>query len=394
MFFCRSKTLDCEYEVHTDLASIQEKWDALLPESHPLKSPFLLMTERCQFENLKFAYLLIYKNKKAIGLAYLQLIGLENMHLPEDFLNQKKVQLFQKWILGNENWVVLCGHLFRIDYPSFFFPEPKNKALIFQVLYHFSKQNPLRMKALATILKDAETMHPACGFAPFQEDVLMQIDLNPAWENFDDYLSGITKKYRQRALKILHQGKDLEMRELNLSELKKHQGEMYALYLQVLEKQTLKFGKLSENYFEEMKFALGSQFKVWGYFLNGKMLAFSSHFYKRNGKMEVHYIGFDDKENDQFALYFNILFDGIRAGIAAGMASVEYGRTSLEAKANLGCQPIYPVHYFLLGNGLSGLGLKYLVKWNKLRESNAWKKRNPLKLTLQNIEATENEAIV
>ena len=88
----------------------------------------------------------------------------------------------------------------------------------------------------------------------------------------------------------------------------------------------------------------GANFKVAGYFLDEKMVAFSSYIYYKT-QMEVHFIGIDYQYNDEYKLYFNILFDGIKEAIAGGYSKIELGRTAREAKASAGAVPVEIYNY-------------------------------------------------
>jgi hypothetical protein len=161
---------------------------------------------------------------------------------------------------------------------------------------------------------------------------------------------------------------------------------MENLYQQVRQRQAIRVGSLNGNYFLEMKKAKKDAFEIRAWFdENKKMVAFSSHFLHPNKVREVHYIGFDGETNEKHLLYFNILFDGIRAGIENKESKIQYGRTGFDAKASAGAVPNSIFHYFRLKRGFPTLTFNYMNRALENKEKPDWKNRNPFKEPAQEI---------
>ena len=99
-------------------------------------------------------------------------------------------------------------------------------------------------------------------------------------------------------------------------------------------------------------------FCVWGFFKEDKLIAFYSA-WKFNGTLDMYYIGFDYESNRIHNLYFNMLFFGVATAIDCRCKTLIMGRTALEAKARLGCEPKY-LYTFLF------------IKTINTRGSNCW----------------------
>lgn len=129
-----------------------------------------------------------------------------------------------------------------------------------------------------------------------------------------------------------------------------------------------------------MKKKLGDNFRVYGYFLGDKMLAFSSNiYYPEKQKMEIHYIGLDYNYNNQYNLYFNLLFDGIKCAIINGFKTIEMGRTAREAKANAGAHAVENFNYIWVKPGIVRMAFNFIGSWFDSNIGEDWKKRNPFK---------------
>src|SRR5690606_20143087 len=123
-------------------------------------------------------------------------------------------------------------------------------------------------------------------------------------------------------------------------------------------------------------------FKVFAYYLDKKLVAFSSHiYYPGRNCMEIHYIGLDYEYNAQYNLYFNILFDGIRTAIELKMGRIEMGRTAREAKASAGAEAVENFNYIWLRPGIGRLGLSVISKKFESQIGEDWKNRSPFKST-------------
>jgi hypothetical protein len=59
--------------------------------------------------------------------------------------------------------------------------------------------------------------------------------------------------------------------------------------------------------------------------------------------------------------------------------TLKLGRTALEAKAIIGCKPVYLDNYIKLKSKPMQLGLKYMLKVFANERGTEWKKRNPFK---------------
>ena len=93
---------------------------------------------------------------------------------------------------------------------------------------------------------------------------------------------------------------------------------------------------------------------------------------------DMFYIGFDYARNSELQLYFNILFFSIEQAIQFRKPQLILGRTALEAKARVGCLPIYLNTFLHIPNSLLSRIVGGLQ--NKLGESGSeWEQRHPFK---------------
>ena len=207
----------------------------------------------------------------------------------------------------------------------------------------------------------------------------MELSIDQEWTSFEDYVESLSKKYRQRALKIIKSGENLQRRKLSQKDLVELGPRIDFLYNSVVSRQLIKIGNLNQTYFQKMEQGMDGDFSVFGYFLENELIAFSSHLAHQNDGLEVHYIGFDFELNEEYFLYFNILFDGIKAVISQKIKTLKFGRTGYDAKSSAGAVPVFVKHFFKVKRGIPALALKYLLKVFSDKEEAKLKVRNPFK---------------
>lgn len=391
MKICHTRNPELTYRYAGDIAQFAGEWDAFLPENHSLESRYLRILEDAELPDLRNHYLIIARKDKTIGLAVFQQFRFHSGHYDSKALGEGPLYYLSQLFLCQETGILVCGNLFRSDAEGFYFSDPADRSCMLEIAGEMEK----KWKPGALLIKDirepmAASLLKNRGYRIFGEDEVMTLSLSPRWKSFSDYLNALSKKYRQRANRILGAAAELRQTILEENDLRERMSEVQSLYEQVRNRQTLRIGSLNAAYFLEMKRVLGHHFQVYAWLdEEGKMLAFTSHLILENGGREVHYIGFDYEANEKYFLYFNILFDGIRRGIEEGNPVVFFGRTGTDAKASTGAVPEKKLHYFRLKPGLPALTFRILQKALLQKELQNRISRNPFRSAGQEPELQE-----
>ncbi|MBC7426230.1 MAG: N-acetyltransferase [Bacteroidia bacterium] len=371
---------------YENLDEIAFEWDAVLPQNHHLKSDQLKSIERGKPEDVTFRYLFVFKNDKPCGVFYFQILDFNSKHFNSLALEKPMFFLIRNFVLKQHLNLLICGNLFRINFQGFYFKDEKDNCLALDILNDYNKSNPDKTEFYGILLKDCEQsidplMVQSRRYAPFYDDITMELNIRNEWKSFDDYTNSLSRKYLKRAKKIIKSFEGISTKELSEVEIAEHAKTVVALYLEVAEKQTIRMGLLNENYFIEMKRFYGEKFSLTGYFKDDEMIGFNSMLFYDN-HMEVHYIGLSYKYNHEHNLYFNILFDGIKQAILKGYKMIELGRTAREAKASAGAIPIEIHNYIKVKKGLASLAFSFFNKYFNSNVGDEWKSRNPFKEVL------------
>ncbi|MES2847768.1 MAG: GNAT family N-acetyltransferase [Bacteroidota bacterium] len=362
-----------------NISDCANDWDTLLPGAHHLKSRHLLAFENAGVYDIENNYVQVFIKDKLIGLLYLQQFCFQHKHLNFGNGSATTAKLI-KCFLPAKLPILVCGHLFRINFQGFYFKDAAHRQLVFDAIKLFTKLN---VNPAGIIVKDCNEafVEQSCkfwGYRFFNGDVTMEILKRPAWNIFEDYINNLHKNYRQRAKKIIAAFAGVETKQLNAEEIKNNAALIEQLYWNVVNKQTVKLGTINAAYFYELKKDLQDDFEMYALYAGGKMIGFYTFiFYEK--EMETHFIGLDYDANTKHKIYFNILFAGIEKMIERRFEKLELGRTARDAKANAGALPRQVFNYIKVKNPLADFTLRhFLNRFNKAENINLMK-RNPLK---------------
>jgi hypothetical protein len=137
-------------------------------------------------------------------------------------------------------------------------------------------------------------------------------------------------------------------------------------------------GILNPDFFVQLKRKMPAQYKVFGFFYEEKLVAFSSVII-HDHDYDMNYIGFDYAMNQQLNLYFNILFHCVEMAIANDCTKLTLGRTAIEAKAIMGCVPDYRYSFYKLRNVVVNWFYKMVAGYFSEKQGEKWKDRHPFK---------------
>lgn len=382
LLFTNKGILKIELKIEQKISQCKELWDELLPDNHHMKSSHLQAFEDAKVDDIENFYIQIHSKGKLLGILYLQQFQFQHKHL--SFNDQQKLlSKIIKILLPNKIPLLVCGHLFRINFQGFYFKNESHKNLVFDAVKIFTKQSGY-CKPKGIIVKDCEDVfiEQNCtlfGYHFFNGDVTMELQRRAHWFSFDDYLNDLHKKYLQRAKKIIKAFEGIEQRELVAEEIMEQADAIKQLYWQVVNKQSVKLGTINANYFYEMKKDLKERFEFHALYKNQVMIGFYTFIFYDANRMETHYIGLDYEENKTHQIYFNILFLAAKRMIEGQYNRLELGRTARDAKANLGAVPKQIFNYISVKNIFLKFTLNHFLNKFNESESKNLVSRTPLK---------------
>lgn len=201
----------------------------------------------------------------------------------------------------------------------------------------------------------------------------MILDIRDGWDVLEDYVLSLRKKYRNKIKKILKDTGSLEIRVLSPADLEYYDLELRRLFIQVVHSSNFTGPDFNTSSFS--LFVKKGFMKVSGYFINEKLVAFSSEI-EEGEALYSYFVGFDRQVNSSLPIYGRILIENIRSAINSKKDFLVLGRTANEYKSNFGATPIKSFIYLKVKNRFLRFFLAPIYGRLSIRK---WQQRHPFK---------------
>jgi len=361
----------------------QSDWDSCISkEKLFLTRDYLSVCEKSNLPGLSNRFLLLRKNGAPCAIAYFQLINLSDaglggiLNLDEygglaGTVSGKINKLLFHPGSGNSSLLLVCGNLLisgnhgisAIDDASFLAAvksiTPVKKA-IEQSLARTEKIVGFMVKDFYEDEDKIAAPVLSKDYFMLNTDPEMVFEVNPEWNNFEDYLAALSSKYRVRTKGAMAKMEGIAIRELSFDEVKHSLNDLYILNDNVIRKAPVKLIRPSAEYFIQLKEIYGDHFRIKGFFREKTMIAFTSSLWNEH-HMEAHCIGIDYNLNSQYSIYQNILYSYINDAIECKSKRLYFGRTALEIKSTTGAKPYHLACYFRFANRMLNLLAKPMI---------------------------------
>jgi hypothetical protein len=171
------------------------------------------------------------------------------------------------------------------------------------------------------------------NFIKVEVEEEMSLKIPSSWIDFESYKLSLKTKYRKRINNSLKRSADINVRLLSSDEIILYNDRIQELFNNVTNKANFTGPVFSVNTIKD-----NSCLNLYGYFLNEKLLAFSSEFFYLSS-LYSYFVGIDYEYNVKYSLYERILCETIKNAILSQKNNVIFGRTANEFKSNFGAVP-------------------------------------------------------
>lgn len=366
-----------------------KKWNSALNDKNIyLSIPYLRALET-GLKTYNFKYIIFYNQAKdPIGICYCQIIKITSADIDTAALVQRMGGMLPQNIIKRIDLrILICGNAFASGENGFWFKddvktqnaiELVNKAI--EEIHNAEKKRGNKISI--TMIKEfwpasfeAISYLKEKGCLEINIDVNMVLTLKEEWTQFDDYLDAMNSKFRTKAKQVLQKSNRIEIRKFTEETILIHLQEIDEMYNTIVDKANFSFGRLNATTLLLVKKALGDDFYFNGYFMNNKLIGFSTatHF---DNVLDGNFIGLDYNFNQEFAMYQRMLYDFVEHALQVKAKYVRIGRTAEEIKSGIGALPVEMKFYAKHRNKIKNALLKPFV--NKLEPSN-FELRKPFK---------------
>lgn len=371
------------FKIFTSSKELPNHWNEIVGRHNiMLSKEYFNALDSSSPTNLKCCFVGFFKGESLIGGALFQ------------FLNFIQHKTFQKneILCSVRNFlakrfskdVMILGNNMLTGQNGFYFDTSKiNVDEIIRLLDDAAKEVQQKIgKTSLVIYKDYQLdfinyfEDNKKDFYRFSVQPNMILNLNEDWSDFEDYINDFSTKYRTRAKSARKKSSEIRKKELSLNEVKNLSKEMNFLYQNVAENAPFNTFFLTENHFENMKENLSQNFRVFGYFLDEKLIGFYT-LILNNKDVDTYFLGYDKELQKEKQIYLNMLLDMVEFGINERFCRIIFGRTALEIKSTIGAEPVEIFGLIKHNNLLINQFIESI--FNSLNPTIKWIQRKPFK---------------
>lgn len=214
------------------------------------------------------------------------------------------------------------------------------------------------------------------SYFQFSAQPNMVFSIKKEWQSETDYVAALTKKYRDQYKRARKKLEGIDRKKLDLEAIIAHEETIYNLYEHVAKNAPFNTFFLAKNHFSVLKENLGSNFLLYGYFMDQKLIGFST-LIKNGAIMDTYFLGYDNEVQKEKMLYLNMLYDMVAYSINKGFSEIVFARTALEIKSAVGAKAVDMYGFIKHETVLIDRCIGRI--FNFLEPKTEWKERNPFK---------------
>jgi predicted N-acyltransferase len=247
--------------------------------------------------------------------------------------------------------------------------DAKDKSGVADALHGSLREYARQNKAGLVVLKDFPASYrptlgdfSANGYARIPSMPMTRLSLEHA--SFDAYLATLgytTRKSLRRKFRKTQRAAKIEMEVV--SDIAPYVDEVYPLYLNVHQRSSMKFERLTKEYFLRLAETMPERVRFFIWRQNGKIIAFNCCFV-HDGKIYDECLGLDYAVALDLHLYFYTLRDLLTWAMAQGLKEYYSGPLNYDPKLHLRCElmplDLYVMHTRAFLNPIFRQVLKYL----------------------------------
>ncbi|ALM48636.1 8-amino-7-oxononanoate synthase [Flavobacterium psychrophilum] len=376
---------DLTFKLYTSSLQLPEGWDTIATKNIFLSAGYLGILEKAAPQNMQCHFIGLFNNETLCGIALAQYINLRriNTFVEEKSFNLKDY-IFKKFsshiiVIGNntltgQNAYLLNDLISETEALRLF-----REAL--QVLKKHYRKQCIYINLLA--IKDFnEAEMPdfnAAGYSSYYKFCTqpnMIFDIRENWHSIDDYLADLTTKYRTQYNRARKKAEGVEKRKLSFADIKLQQERIHQLYMTVAQNASFNTFHLPKNHFEVFKEQLKDNFLLYGYFIDDKLVGFSTVI-KNGCDVDTYFLGYDDAIQKEKMLYLTMLYDMVGYAIKKQFSHVIFARSAMEIKSSVGARSEEVYGMIKHTNPLLNFFMARLFQYFDPKV--AWKARSPFK---------------
>jgi len=355
------KTKDMKYVFYRTIKDVNQKeWASLQKNASIfLDVGYLKVLENINDE-MRHLYVIVYQYDSPI-----MIISVQMMKISAYQLNRSAKGLKKKILSMHAQNVLVCGNLFSGGLHGFACKEEIDTSTQWGILAEVieaivTKEHNTKIQSI--VLKDfcEKTSHHAHALKPLKyweikTEPKMVLTIPNEVHSFEDYLQCLNARYRSSIKKVhrkIEQAGYSCMPMVIDDEMEK---EIYPLYEAVENRSTVDVASVPFGYLRQVSLTLKDNFQC--YVIKDKESIKGFITIIKDGNVAVsHLVGIEYTNPLYHMVYLRLLHLVIEFAIEQDCSTIDFGRTALEAKANLGAKTSYSYvwakHHSFIGNSV------------------------------------------
>ncbi|RZJ66401.1 MAG: GNAT family N-acetyltransferase [Flavobacterium sp.] len=376
------------FALFDSVSALPPDWDAVCDTNLFLSTDYLKVLERSAPKNMTCHFIGLFDDGKLIGGALSQFLDL---NLLESFGERDrcvKTSVRNFMFKRFSSHVLFIGNNMLSGQNAFVLAKGVNKAEILKTLQTaahelksiFRKRGKkIHLVTFKDFDADEIPSFKKAGFDDyfqFSTQPNMVFEGEPHWSSFDDYISALSKKYRDQYKRARKKSGGIDKRKMSLDEIIANENTINDLYDHVARNAPFNTFFLPENHFRTLKECLHENFLFYGYFDDGKLIGFNT-LIKNGDVLDTYFLGYDETVQREKMLYLNMLYDMIAYSINKGFKKIIFARTALEIKSSVGAKPVEMYGFMKHSNSFINTKLERVFGY--LEPKTEWQQRHPFK---------------
>lgn len=312
-----------------------------------LSRRYLRVLEEAGPENLSQRYALIFRGPEPVCAIAAQSVTVSVSRLRKTPAAGKAGARLERL----DEKMLVCGNLLSWGMHGISFAPNQDHTVLWpavaEAIYRLRRADKLSGDTDFVMVKDIPNAHASgasalsrFSYRELETEPNMVLEISPQWRSNDDYLASLTSKYRKQAKQIEKEvaAAGCQVEEIGGEDVARHAEQLHALYMQTHRNARLRLVTLPVTFLPTLAARLGDDMLFTVVRQGEQLLGFVTTV--RDGETAVgYYIGFDQKANADFPIYFRLLQAVVDHAIKLGCQRLSLGRTALEPKARLGARP-------------------------------------------------------
>jgi hypothetical protein len=336
-----------------------ERWDGVTAEASIfLRRDILRVVEKHGPDNIEPRYALICRDEKPVAALAAQLVTVTGAQLMRGDTRADQPRPLLKRIMAPasraaganfQERMLVAGNLLSWGFHGVAFASGENPKELWpgvaEAVYRIRRAARLSGQTNLVMLKDVTPQETGLesfrrfSYRPLETEPNMVLQIDPAWNTYDDYLAALDSKYRRNAKDQLKKLAAADCRLERLDDVAAYARRLHELYLAVHANSSIRLVTLPETYLSALAAAVGRDFRCNVLRRGEDILGFITSI--RDGHTAIgYYIGFDRAAAAAgLPIYLRLLHSTIQDAIDWRCQRLSLGRTALEPKAALGAKP-------------------------------------------------------